>query len=308
MNASARRLVRGPFFRLFGRLFFWFAVAGALPFAAWAPAAAEEEDAKTDPRAILDKAVAAQGQIRAKDLQDIVISFKGHAAQEGQLHRVLRTFWYRPQDGSFKVKTSSRTDARKSSERGVSGEKTYWEKRRRDITTLSPRDGEDRKLRSAIERERGEFRRVLRMVILSRLQQDDQIKLTLATPRPVLLPRDVPHEADAILGANRDAVTYWVLDVEREGDPRIRLYIRTDDSTVRKAVEFSKKNPKRIYNVYYFGPFSKKNERRIMLPLYFSMHFRIPVDKESRDKTTVAYGRVGVDINTGWEPPSPNKN
>ena len=140
------------------------------------------------------------------------------------------------------------------------------------------------------------------MVILSRLQKDEKTKLTLASRTPVILPRDTPHEALAILGANRQAVTYWVLDVEREGDPRIRLYVRTDDGTVRKAVEFDRKDPKRIYNVYYFGPFNNRNARNMNLPQYFSMHYRVPTNEKERDKTTIAYGRLGVVINSDWEP------
>ena len=87
-----------------------------------------QADTDPDPREVLKRAVAAQGQFRATDLKDITISFNGHAAQDGQVHRVKRTFWYRVADGSFKIKTASRTDARKSSERGVNGAKKYWKR------------------------------------------------------------------------------------------------------------------------------------------------------------------------------------
>ena len=271
------------------------AIAAALAL----PAAA----APKSPHDVLAQAVEAQGKLKQDDLKDIVLSFKGQAVQDGNVQRVERTYWYKIDDGSFQIQTASRRDAEIKSVRGIIGERACWERRKDRRVLLSRRDREDREVVKTIRKERDEFRRVLRMVILSRLQHDEDATLNLVSNQPALLPKDLPHEANAILGRDRNAVKYWVLDVDRPNEPRIRLYVRTDDSTVRKAVEFSQKKPGEVENVYYFGPYSKRgNARGMLLPLYFSMHYRIPIDKKSKEKTTLAYGRVKVQLNTGWDP------
>jgi hypothetical protein len=90
-----------------------------------------------------------------------------------------------------------------------------------------------------------------------------------------------------------------VIDVEREGEARLRLYVQAGDHTVRKAVQFDADAPSNPRWHYYFGPF-KRQERALglNLPQYVSMHDGFPDGKEGRDRTVKLYGELKVRLNT----------
>ena len=146
--------------------------------------------------------------------------------------------------------------------------------------------------------EGADFERILRMVLLSRLL-DGRSRVTLAEPTPVRLETDEPREANSILGRDRAEHCYHVIDVEREGEARLRLFVHTGDSTVRKAIQFDADDPGNPRWHYYFGPFQRQErELGLNLPRYVSMHDGFPDGKEGRARTTKLYGMLKVRLNT----------
>lgn len=252
------------------------------------------------PRDVFEQAVRVQGALRQEDLRDITLEFRGHIHEEGT-HTVRRTYWYRARDRSFRIRTQSGADASRRSERGVLKAKGCWERVNDRILELSTHNRDDFKAIQAIRKERTDFERILRMVLLSRLN-DGKTKLTFGKKKPVRIEADQPYEAKRILGADRSKHEYYVLDIRRENEPRLRAFIRTDDHTVRKVIQYSRGEPNKIEFVYYFA-FLPRPDQGLHLPAYFAVHTAEPTDKKSRDATIKVRGRITVEINLGLQDP-----
>ena len=263
------------------------------------PAAAAAPEGPTA-RDILRRAVEAQGSLRRDDIRDVTIRFVGEIAEEGRRNTVIQTQWYRSADRSFKVRTGSGATDKLTSERGVFGDRSYWE-RTTGGTVLTLRRGnrDDAASIRTIERERAEFERMLRMVLLSRLDASG-FEVTMGEPAPVRLERDFPHEAKGAL-RDRGKETYHVLDATATGEPRLRLFVHTGDFTVRKAVEYDGEAADRIRRVYYFAHYRKDPALDLLLPIYLAVYRDTPVDAESRDALTEAKGEPKVELNAGLE-------
>ena len=226
------------------------------------------------------------------------LRFHGQIIEEGK-HTITRTYRYRSTDRSFYQLTTATGD--RSTERGVFGRREYWERTSKGrIVNLRMGNKEDLNAVKAIRDERSQFERILRMVLLTRLQ-DGKTQVSLAAPNPVLLIKDMPYEAKYILGKDRSAHRYHVLDLKRPNTARLRFFIRTSDYTVRKAIQFSEKRPNRIDWYFYFGPFTRESKLGLLLPQYFSAHIRRPVDAATKKKTCKFRGEIAVDLNPSLE-------
>jgi len=222
------------------------------------------------------------------------LKFHGQIIEEGK-HTITRTYRYRSTDRSFYQLTTATGDRR--TERGVFGRRDYWERTSKgQVVKLRMGNKEDLNAVKAIRDERSQFERILRMVLLTRLQ-DGKTKVSLAAPNPVYLVKDLPYEATGILGKNRNEHRYHVLDLKRPDAARLRFFIRTTDYTVRKAIQFSKERPNRIDWYFYFGPFVKEAKLGLLLPKYFSAHIRRPVDRATKEKTCKFRGELDVELN-----------
>jgi hypothetical protein len=254
------------------------------------PASAEE---------IFRMALKRQGAVRHEQIKDVRLEFKGQFSMEDKgEHAVTQDVWYRSADRSLRIRRTAGLDERKKTEFGVLGESGFWERSRARIVTLSRGNRDHKKTILTIENERKEFERILRLVLLSRLDDEDS-GFRLSSPKPVRLKRDFPWSAKQLLEP-RDRHAYHVVNVERPGEPRLELYVETTDFTVRKAVQYRSKDPKKAEWFYYFGGFAKRPAALGMtLPGYFSVHAGLPTDPESREKTSRAHGLVKVSLNAG---------
>jgi hypothetical protein len=245
---------------------------------------------------ILRKAVEAQGVLRREQVHDVRIAFVGEISEDGRPNTVLRTYWYRSSDRSFRVRTGSGSTDKLTTERGAFGADGFWE-RGTDGSIVELRRGnrDDAESIGTIERDRGDFERMLRMVLLTHL---DDWNVAFGEPAPVKLERDHPHEPRRTLG-DREKETYHVLDATREGEPRLRLYVNTSDFTVRKAVEYDAEAPDGVRWVYYFAAYRKFPELNLLLPQYLSIYRDTPVDERSRDGLNTARGQPTVSVNMG---------
>jgi hypothetical protein len=250
---------------------------------------------------VFDKALAVQGKIPTGEIHDITLTFKGQIAEGKRVNTIQRVYKYRARDRSFYVSTASKASAKLRSERGVLGERGYWERSSRGkIIRLRPGNREDKASIETIRKNRKDFEGMLRMVLLARVA-DGESKLKLATRAPVLLEQDMPYAADLTLGKNRKEHRYFVLDLERKGQPRLRLFIHVDSFTVRKVVQFDTEDPGRRTWFYYFGPFKQDPGTGLNLPLYFSVYDGLPVDRESMKSRNRIRGEPEVKLNTGLE-------
>jgi hypothetical protein len=247
-------------------------------------------------REVFEKALARQGGVRPEQIADVALKFRGQITEEGT-HTITREYWYRARDRSFRVRT--RAEARRSSksERGVLGRDAFWERGRSGIVTLSRGNREHRRSIETIDKDRAEFERILRLVLLTRLDTDD-VRIGLASAEPVPLVDDLPFEARSILGKEREAVRYFVLRVERKDEAPFLLYVHTEDFTVRKAVLYPKERPEPPAWHYYFGPFTKNEQALgLTLPQYFSVHEGRPKDTKTRDATVKIRGELAIRLN-----------
>jgi len=252
-------------------------------------------------REIFDKAVASQGAIPAGEIHDITLDFDGQVTEGKRVNTIRRIYRYRARDRSFYVFTGSRAAPTKRSERGVLGESGYWERSSRGrIVRLRSGNREDLASIKTIRKNRDDFEGMLRMVLLARIA-DGKSKLKLATRAPVLLEQDMPYAAAHTLGKDRKAHSYYVLDLEREGQPKLRLFIQLGTFTVRKVVQFDLEDPSKRKWFYYFGPFKEDPATRLKLPAYFSVYDGLPVDPKSMKDRNRVRGEPKVTINTGLE-------
>lgn len=250
---------------------------------------------------VLEKAVAAQGAIPAGEIRDITLRFDGQIAEGKRVNTITRVYRYRARDRSFYVLTASRAAAKKRSERGVLGENGYWERSSRGkVVRLRTGNREDLASIKTIRRNRDEFERMLRMVLLARIR-DGESKLELATRAPVRLEHDMPYAAAPTLGKDRQAHRYYVLDLERKNQPKLRLFVQLGTYTVRKVVQFDREDPTKREWFYYFGPYREDKATGLNLPVYFSVYDGLPVDEQSMKEHNRVRGEPKVEINTGLE-------
>jgi len=242
------------------------------------------------------RAVRAQGEVELASVVDARLRFSGQVRDEEGEHAVTREYWYRSKDRSFRLVTRSRTLREELSERGVLGAEEYWDRGSDGaVGDLSPGNSSDRTAIETIDREREEFEDVLRLVLLKRMD-DGRSRFRPGAPGPVRLEKDLPFSPGMILGKDRTQ-SYLVVDVEREGMGRLRLFLHAGDFTVRKAVLFSRDEPTREVGTYYFGRFEPRGG--LLLPRVVSFHDLEPLDEASRDKGAKAYGEIEVTLNAG---------
>jgi len=248
---------------------------------------------------LLHRAVQAQGTLTG-DLRDVTLSFQGEVAQQGSVNTIRRTYWYRAGDRSFRVRTANASTDAATTDRGVYGRKTYWERASSGaIRELHAGNRDDADALDQIAKERRDFERILRMVLLSRLD-DGSWLVERAAAGTVRLAEDMPYNAKGTL-ADREKETYHVLDLTREGEPRLRLFIRTADFSVRKAVQFRLGDGDEEEWTYYFGPFWRDPEAGLSLPRFFSVYKGTPTEDpgRSREDLLVVKGEPTVRVNTG---------
>jgi hypothetical protein len=266
-----------------------------LPLLLAAPMAVASDETATA-RDILRKAVEAQGKLGPEDVRDVTLTFEGEASEKGEVHAITRTYRFRAKDRSFRVHTGAEA-ADRSTDRGVFGENGYWERSSKGtFVALSRGNRDDAATIRQIEGERKDFERMLRMVLLTRL--DEGWTVDLGEKEPQRLDGDHPHEITRTLG-DRNETTYHVLDVRRDGEARLRLFVNTSDYTVRKAIEYEVDAPDRVRWVYYFGPYAKDKSLGLVLPRYFSLYHDTPSDKAARDRLNAVKGEPKVSLNTG---------
>ncbi len=265
-----------------------------LPFVLLA-ATAQAADAPTA-RDVFKGAVAAQGEM-PREIRDVTLSFDGEISEDGEVHTALRTYWYRAADRSFRIRTGSGATDRVTSERGVFGATKFWERTSSGETLeLSRGNRDDVAQIRAIDRERAEFERMLRMILLARLDEDGW-QVAFAEPAPVRIEKDQPHQAKGTLGSDREA-TYHVLDLKREGEPDLRLYVQTKDASVRKAIEYDLKDPGKVRFVYYFANYWTDPGLKLLVPRFLSVYRGTPLDVTERDSLLAAKGEPTVRLNT----------
>ena len=248
------------------------------------------------PREVLRRAIDAQGKLERDSIKDVYLKFRGPVREQGQTATVEREYWFRASDRAFRIRTSPVSARQQTSDRGVLGA-TFWEKSRGPSRKLSPGNRDDRGVIQQISKERGEFERILRLLLLTRFV-DGSSRLTFASPQPVRLEKDEPPEARRIL-RNRKERTYDAISIERPGEPRLVLYIDREDLTVRKVEQFLPDKPHRIEWIYYFGPYALHKATGIVLPRFFSVHDSLPIDKKTRESSSVASGVLTVRFNEG---------
>lgn len=239
-----------------------------------------------DATAVFRKAVARQGRIRQRDIKSVNLEFSGHVVLDKTEQAVYREYWYTVADRTFRQVTQGKAQAKARSERGVDA-KGHWNRAGKSKVRLFRGNRDHRDLIEAIDSDRAEFERILKMVLLTRLEG---ARFSFATKTPVKLLEDAPFSARSILGSDRAIAEYYVLKVERKNQPSLLLYVKTSDYTVRKAVQFPR-DPK-DHPVYYY--FAYAPDRK--LPIYFSAHKSLPTDAKTRKTSAIARGEITVHI------------
>ena len=70
-----------------------------------------------DPKQIFLRAVERQGSLPEDGVKNLHLSFNGQINQKKEEHHVLRHYWYRVGDRSFRIKTQSRAARKEKSTR-----------------------------------------------------------------------------------------------------------------------------------------------------------------------------------------------
>jgi len=279
------------------------AIAWLVPsaLAAGAASLAADDDAADAARHCLRQAVERQGPFDPAKLEDVRLEFRGQVREESE-HWVARTYAYRLRDRSFRLRTTSKADSAAFSERGVFGEDGFWDRDSKGaVRALSPGNESDEGEMDTIARERADFEDVLRLVFLRRLD-DARSRVRFAEPATAKLAADRPKNPTQILGATRGD-EYRVLVVERDGLPRITLYVHAGNGSVPKAVVHSRARPDEAAWVYYFGAYTKGDAatQGVPVPRLISIHREEPVDPESAERGVKAWGEVTITLNAGLE-------
>jgi hypothetical protein len=261
--------------------------------------------------ALLKRAVAAQGKLPNGGLRDLQILFEGqiNEKKEGS-HSIHRNYWFRQKDRSFRIETFSPLEPKDSkSERGVLGNVNarYWELIRRKRPGSKRPELKRQELSRTnkthlenirtIQRDRDDFERIVRMVVLSRV--DSKLaRLRRGAPQRVALTGDHPNSASFVFPSKLKGSQYLVLDLQRSAGDPLRLFINEKDLTVRKVVQFDRAAPNKIKFVYYLGAYRKM--QGMLLPTYVSVHSEVPT-KKTREKTTKLAGRLTLTLNAGLD-------
>ena len=247
---------------------------------------------------VFRKAIQAQGRLKQTQIKDVYLHIRGHTVDKQGEHGFNREYWYRAKDKSLRVRTQSKAANRARTDRGYLGGKGYWELTNRGtLLKLKKANRDDEEVIETIRRDRRDFTRIYETVLLSRLDDKDT-ELSFGTPEPVSLENDLPYSANAILGKDRKANKYYVLDVKRPGEDPLRLFIHTRNFQVHKVVEYSADGA--IDWVYYFGPFHFDEDLALWMPRYFSAHEKAePVNKQTRKDTGRYRGEVSLKLNSG---------
>ncbi|MHC4939958.1 MAG: hypothetical protein ACYTHK_13395 [Planctomycetota bacterium] len=266
------------------------------------PAWLHAESPTREKRAVdlLQRAVAAQGKLPRKGLQDLRIEFQGtiNDDREGE-HVITRTYWFRSKDRSFRVQTKP-IDKAGLTERGVIGgvRGQYWElikNRRQKLRLTNKTHLENIK---AIRRDRTDFERIMQMVVLSRADSN-LARLHFATPAKVSLDEDEPHsKKEYVFPKKVRGTKYHVLDLQRTDEDPLRLFINEKDLTVRKVIHFDRENPKKIRFVYYLGGYRKNG--KMLLPNYVAAYTAVPT-KKTREDVRKLSGRLTIALNAGLD-------
>jgi len=264
-----------------------------------AAAIAAEGDAPPTAEAVFRRAVESQGHLDARKIADVHLRFEGTIQEEGE-HRIVREYWYRGSDRSFRIRTQPQAAKKEQTDRGVLGRGGFWERGPSGtVVELSPGNRDDRAVTKTIEKDRADFENALRLVLLAHLLEE-KAEFRFAAEAPVRLPDDNPREARSILGdpSKREA-RYHVLDVVRPSEPRLRLFVREDDATIRKAILFSPEEPDRPDWIYYLGPYRRDPSTGLQVPQFLSLHDEEPLDDASRERGSKVWGTIGLKLNSG---------
>ncbi len=251
------------------------------------------------PRAILSRAVAAQGKLKQKDIHDLQVLFEGQIQERGQATQsVKRQYWLRSGDDSFRIRTvAGLRPSDPVSERGVLGGKpeSYWEWARKRRMPLKLTNREHRKNIDAIQRDRREFQRIVKSVLLARLL-DEGTTVAFARSRSVLLDKDEPASARHVFPDRK--ARFAVIDVRRAGSDPLRFFIHEGDFTVRKVIQFDARRPGAVKSITYLGAYPAKAVKGgLRLPRSISVYSDVPTDKKSRDEFVRIAGRLTVKVN-----------
>ncbi|MFQ5845163.1 MAG: hypothetical protein ACE5JG_09275 [Planctomycetota bacterium] len=241
------------------------------------------------------RAVAAQKGLVAKQIRDVYIHFIGHLRREGE-HSISVEYWYRAADRSFRIRTASRTRSSEFSERGIFGERRFWERRRDgSVRRLFRTHRQDEQSIHKIQRDREDFE-ALRGFLFLRELQGPKTRYRLVSSAPVSLDGDHPRERGNVLGksdAERKGRRYHRVDVFPEGRPRLRLFVREGPYTVHKVIVYDREAPDRPAGVYYLGAYSDRtNPMGALLPQVFAYHRQEPRDPKTGLESSVAWGRI----------------
>jgi hypothetical protein len=246
---------------------------------------------------ILASAVEAQGTLPAAGIQSLHVTFVGQVNEKGQAtHSVTREYWLRVSDRSFRILTYANTKKSKRSERGVLATKkpVYWEASRGRRIRLFGSNVEHIKVVRTIREDRRDFERILRIVLLARMQKG-RGDLRRAKPPIVTIPTDEPNSLSAIF-PDREA-KYFSLNLIREGEDPLQLFLDNKSLQIKRVLQFARGEPKKLVNAYYLGAY--KNQGGLILPRYISVHTAIPTSTKLRDSTTRLSGKLKVEVNPG---------
>jgi len=252
---------------------------------------------------LLRRAVAAQGKLPDGGLQDLQITFEGQIREPEQgEHSITRKYWFRAKDRSFRIQTyANAAQGETRSERGVLGspKPVYWEwlHKSQERAELRPTNREHLENIRAIQRDRDDFERIVRMVVLARAE-GELTKIRRGNPLRVDCAEDQPNSRRYVFpDADRDAA-YLVLDLERAGSDPLRLFLNEKDLKVRKVVQFDQARPDEIRFVYYLGGYKKENG--LLVPHFVSVHTEVPTEA-TRAETTRLSGRLSLSLNPGLD-------
>lgn len=246
---------------------------------------------------ILASAIEAQGALPAAGILSLHVKFKGQVHEHGQPEQsITREYWLRTSDRSFRILTYPNIDpSSHRSERGVLGTKkpVYWEASRGRRLRLVASNIEHIKNVRTIRKDRREFERILRIVLLARIQKGHG-DLRRADPPIATIADDQPNSVRAIF-KDRSA-RYHVLDLRRDGEDPLRLYLDEKSLQIKRVLQFVRGDPKKLANAYYLGAY--KEQGGLVLPRYISVHTAIPTEK-TRVSSTRLSGTLSVEINLG---------
>ena len=123
------------------------------------PPAGVADAAPTEAEEIFRKAVAAQGEFRGDALKDIHVRFRGRAKEQERATTVVREYWYRSADRSFRIRTAPQVRLQETSQRGVNGDRCWETDRRGKLFWLEAGNRDDRKVIRKIQERRDVLRR-----------------------------------------------------------------------------------------------------------------------------------------------------